>query len=137
MNREPGDESEPTGDDPIQSPSIVLDELDREVPEHLRQAHEAAARVKSAGTKLDAVKKEVRELVDEVGGVFIPLQQVEMALKDTKALIAQSRYWTDCPRCKGKPKSGCDRCDGHGFLPFSRKGTLSAEDRAYLGLGDF
>lgn len=82
------------------------------------------------------MKKEVRELVDLAGGAFIPLQQVEMQLKDAKALIAQSRYWTECPRCKGKRRDSCDRCDGHGFLPFSRRGTLSAEDKAWLGIAE-
>lgn len=133
--REPGDESEPGGADPVES--IIRDELEREVPKHLRHHYEAAAQIKSVATKFDAIKREIKELVDLVGGVFIPLQQLEIAIKETKALLAQSRYWTDCPRCKGKPKDGCDRCDGHGFLPFSRKGTLSAEDRAWLGMGDF
>lgn len=133
--REPGDESEPGGAEPVES--IIRDELDREVPKHLRQHYEAAAQIKSVATKFDAIKREVKELVDLVGGVFIPLQQVEIAIRDTKALVARSRYWTDCPRCKGKSKADCDRCDGHGFLPFSRKGTLSAEDRAWLGMGDF
>lgn len=133
--REPGDESEAGGADPVES--ILRDELEREVPKHLRQHYEAAAQIKSVATKFDGIKREIKELVDLVGGVFIPLQQLEIAIKETKALLAQSRYWTDCPRCKGKPKSDCDRCDGYGFLPFSRKGQLSAEDRAYLGLGDF
>jgi hypothetical protein len=114
--------------------SIVRDELDREVPKHLRQHHELAARIKAAASKLDSVKKDVKELAGLAGGVFIPLQQVEIAIKDVKALIAQARYWTECPRCKGKPKDGCDRCDGHGFLPFARRGTLSDDDKTWLGV---
>ncbi len=130
--REPGDESEASGADPVES--IVLDELKREVPKHLKQQHETAAEIKAAASKLDQVKKLVRELHDQDGGVFLPLQQIEIALKDVKGLISHSRYWTECPRCKGKPKEKCDRCDGHGFLPFSRKGMLSADDKVWLGV---
>jgi hypothetical protein len=118
----------------FEAESVVLDELKRPVPKHLAQKHELAARIKSAATKLDAVKKEVNELVDLAGGVFLPLQQIEIALKDVKGLISHARYYTECPRCKGKPKDSCDRCHGHGFLPFSMKGTLSAEDKAWLGV---
>jgi hypothetical protein len=130
--REPGDESEASGGDPIAS--VVLDELKRPVPKHLTQKYELAARIKSAATKLDAVKKEVTELVDLAGGVFLPFQQIEIAIKELKGLISHARYYTECPRCKGKPKDSCDRCDGHGFLPYSRRGTLSAEDKAWLGI---
>lgn len=130
--REPGDESEATGADPVET--AVLDEINRAVPKHLIQSHELAARIKSAATKLDAVKKEVKELVDLAGGVFLPFQQIEIAIKDLKGLISHARYYTECPRCKGKRKDSCDRCDGHGFLPYSRRGTLSAEDKAWLGI---
>lgn len=130
--REPGDESEETGADPVEA--IIRDEIEREVPKHLRQSHELAARIKSAASKLDSVKKEVKELVDLAGGVFLPFQQIEIAIKDLKGMISHSRYYTECPRCKGKRKDGCDRCDGHGFLPYSRRGTLSDEDKKWLGI---
>lgn len=114
--------------------SIVKDGLERTVPEDLREPHDLAAKITSVANSLDNVKKEVRKLAEQAGGEFIPLQQIEDALKDTKGLIAQSRYYTDCPRCKGKPKPKCDRCDGAGFIPFSRKGQLSDEDKKYLGV---
>lgn len=133
-HREPGDESEPTGEDPVSTPSIILDEIDREVPDELLNCHGLAAQIKSAATQFDQLKKTIKTLSELPGGAFIPLQQVEIALKDTKSLVSHARYYTECPRCKGKPKDSCDRCDGHGFLPYSRRGTLSIEDKAWLGI---
>ena len=114
------------------SPSIVKDEIGRDVPENLKEHHSLAPSIKSAGTKLDQVKKLVRELSGHDGGEFLPLQQIEMALKDVKGLITQSRYWTACPR-KHHGKGACDRCDGHGYIPFSRRGKLSDDDKEALG----
>lgn len=116
------------------TPSVVLDEVKRPVPAHLIACHDSAAPIKSAATKLDAIKKAVSELCDTPGGQFLPYQQIEIAIKELKGLISHARYYTECPRCKGKPKDSCDRCHGHGFIPYSRRGTLSSEDKAWLGI---
>ena len=116
------------------SPAIVKDSLDRDIPAHLKGQHKLAAKIQAVANTLDKVKKELTPLAEEPGGAFIQLQAILIALKDVKGLISQSRYWTDCPRCKGKKNPKCDRCDGHGFIPHSRKGQLSAEDKAYLGI---
>lgn len=114
------------------SASVVKDELEREVPSKLTKAHALAAELVSIGSKLDQVKKLVREAAEQEGSDFLPVQQIEIALKDVKGLITQSRYWTACPRKHSGGK--CDRCDGHGYLPFSRRGQLSQEDKESLGL---
>jgi hypothetical protein len=114
--------------------SIVLDALKRPIPKHLTEKHATAVLIQSAATKLDAVKHAL-EAIREVEGVeFLQFSPVFEALKDLKRKISDARYWSECPRCQGKVKAKCDRCDGEGYLPFSRKGQLSAEDKTYLGV---
>jgi hypothetical protein len=114
--------------------SVVKDALDRDVPKYLAAHHAAAAEISSAGTKLDQLKKLVGELASKSGGEFLEMSRIEDEIRALKSRITFSRYWTDCPRCQGKLNKKCDRCDGHGFLPHSRKSSLSDEDRAYLGI---
>jgi len=114
--------------------SIVLDAIKRPIPKHLTEKHATAALIQSAATKLDAVKHALEDLKEAEGAEFLQFSPVLEALKDVKKQISDSRYWSECPRCQGKVKAKCDRCDGHGYLPFSRKGQLSAEDKAYLGV---
>lgn len=117
-----------------ESPTVILDALNRPVPKTLIECHAASAEIQSAGTKLDQVKRLVEDIAEKPGGHFIPVQQIQIALKDVKGKLTHSRYYTDCPRCQGKPKKGCDRCDGVGFIPYAKRGQLSDEDRAYLGV---
>lgn len=120
---------------PVQSSaSIVLDAIKRPIPKHLTEKHGLAASIQSAATKLDAVKHTLEMLVGEPGAEFLQFSPVFESLKDLKKQISDARYWSECPRCQGKVNEKCDRCDGHGYLPFSRKGQLSAEDKAYLGV---
>ena len=123
-------------DKKTEAPSIVLDAINRPIPEPLTEHHAAAAAIQSAGSKLDQVKKLVRELAEKPGGEFLQVQQIEIALKDCKRLITHERYWSECPRCKGKLGKKCGQCDGNGFLPFSRKGKLSTADKVYLGVDE-
>lgn len=114
--------------------SIVKDAIDRDVPEHLREKQATAVVIQAAATKLDAARRAVEELADQPGAEFLPVSEVCELIKQVKGKISQSRYWSECPRCKGKPAPQCDRCSGHGFIPFARRGSLSAEDRAWLGV---
>lgn len=111
--------------------SIVLDLLKREVPEALRDKYAVGTELAALGRKFDAIKREVEQFRGVDGADFLPIQTIEIALHDLKGLVAQSAYWTACPRCSGK---GCSRCDGTGFLPKSRKGKLSREDKEILGI---
>lgn len=72
-------------------------------------------------------------LATERGGQFIPLSEIVQKAKELKGLIAQSRYHTECPRCCGTVNAECKRCDGNGFIPFSRRGLLSSEEKEWLG----
>lgn len=114
--------------------SIVLDAIKRPIPKHLTEKHATAAQIQSAATKLDAVKHALEGLKESEGAEFLELSPVLEDLKALKRKISDARYWSECPRCQGKVKAKCDRCDGHGYLPFSRKGQLSAEDKTYLGV---
>lgn len=114
--------------------SIVKDSLDRKVPEHLTEHFATAAEIASAGTKLDQLKKLVGEIAGKPGGEFLELSRIEEESRSLKSRITAARYWTECPRCQGKPNKKCDRCDGHGFLPVSRKSSLSDDDKSYLGI---
>lgn len=120
-------------DQPAPVSSIVKDCLDRDVPDHLRDKFATGAHLAAIGRKVDGIKREVTELADQDGGWFLPIQEIELMAKDFKDKITESAYWTACPRCGGKGK-GCKRCDDSGFIPKSRKGQLSAEDKEALGV---
>lgn len=111
--------------------SIVRDDLNRDVPEPLRQAHGNGTKLISLGRKVDQLKREVLALCDSVGGQFIAKQAIVLAARDMKGAICDGAYWTACPRCDGR---GCDRCKDSGFVPRSSKGHLSAADKEVLGL---
>lgn len=119
---------------PTPAASIVLDAIKRPIPKHLTEKHATAAQIQSAATILDRVKHALEDLKESEGAEFLQFSPVFESLKDLKKQISDARYWSECPRCQGKVNPKCDRCDGHGYLPFSRKGQLSAEDKAYLGV---
>ena len=112
--------------------AIVRDAIDRTVPTHLAEKHGTAAAIQSVGSRLDSIKRDALALCDEPGGVFIDHDEVEQTFKRLKSLLTQARYWSECPRCRGKVSEECDRCGGHGFLPFSHKGQLSDADKEWL-----
>lgn len=117
-----------------ESPSIVLDALDRPVPDSLKESHSLSAPIQALGRKFDKLKKEAAELAEKPGGEHIHIQTLERELKAAKRTLTESRYWSDCPRCQGKIGKQCGKCDGSGFLPFSKKGQLSESDKSYLGI---
>lgn len=102
------------------APSIVLDALDQPVPDKLREQHSLAALIEALGRKFDKLKREAAELAEQPGGHHIHMQTIERELKAAKRTLTESRYYTSCPRCKGKG-SKCRDCDGSGFLPFAKK----------------
>lgn len=140
--REPGDESEPTGDDPIVATpalepqaltvSIVRDALERVVPQYLTFQHAGAASILSAATKLDAVKHAVQELAEQPGGEFLGVSAIADKIAELKGLISHARYYTECPACKGTVSKDCSRCDGNGYLPYSRRTFITEDELSWL-----
>lgn len=112
--------------------AIVLDALKRAVPEHLTEQHDVAASISSLGTRFDQLRREVEELSKYSGGAFIHTSEIAETLISTKRLLTNARYYTECPKCCGKPKSSCKRCAGNGFIPFAAKGQLSSEEQEWL-----
>lgn len=112
--------------------SIVRDGADRPVPKHMAGQHALAAKINGVATQLDKFKKAVAGLRDEPGGQFLQLTRIESLVKELKGAVREGRYYTDCPTCQGAPKKNCRRCDGHGFIPFARKGVLSQPEKDWL-----
>ena len=63
---------------------------------------------------------------------FVVMKIEDLDYELPEGLIAQSRYWSECPRCCGTVKSSCKRCDGNGFIPFKRRGVLSSKEQEWL-----
>lgn len=114
-----------------EAPSILKDGLGNDVPPLLKAKFDAAAAILATGNKLDGIKRDALKLADEPGGEFLDACEIERTFKTLKGLVTQGRYWSHCPRCSGK---GCARCEKHGYVPHSRKGQLSEEDKAALGV---
>ena len=129
--RKKAKESKPEPEPESPPASIVLDPIKREVPESLRERYAVATELAAIGRKLDGIKREVVQYQGVAGAEFLPITAIELAIRDLKDSIVQAGYWTACPRCGGK---GCSRCDKTGFVPKSRKGQLSHEDKEILGL---
>lgn len=119
-----------TGKAASQSPSVLKDSTGRDVDASLSPACSAAAAIESCARKVDQVRREAESLAQSDGGDFIDTTEVNGLAKKLKWAISQARFYTTCPRCDGK---GCDRCDQVGWIPHSRKGQLSDEDKSKIG----
>lgn len=117
-----------------EEPSVVRDSIDRPVPKHLKGQYDATASLMSEGNRVDPIKRAIAKLAEEPGGAFLPLSEINELLKKAKGLIQQSRYYTECPKCKGKVSDDCSRCDGFGFIPHSKRGQLSEGEKQWLGI---
>lgn len=114
-----------------ESPTPMLDTIGREVPKGLAAEASAAAALSAIGRKLDPLKRELEGLAQTSGGRFVDMTDANRLFRELKNCITQARYWTSCPRCSGK---GCERCSESGWIPFSKRGQLSADDKAALGV---
>lgn len=126
-----GDSPPPASNQGVPSPSIasvVKDASGRDVPAAFRVQHALGSSIDSVARKLDTVKRDVEKLADEMGGEWLDTTQISGECKKLKGLISHSRYWSHCPRCDGKNTS-CDLCDGAGWIPFSRRGLLTALEK--------
>lgn len=122
----PSPEAPETGGDA----TIVLDAVDRPVPDEKRAAHGLSGAIQSSGRQLDAVLREVKELAKKPGGEFIDVASIEIDLKALKGRLVGACYWSECPKCKGE---GCHDCRKTGWWPRNKKGHLSAADKEWLG----
>ena len=112
--------------------SIIKDDIDRDVPQKLREKHALKPAIITCGNKLNAIIREVEELGDKPGGEFIQTVHIKQLLKEAKGLIQDSAYYTECPDCKGKK---CSRCEGGmGFIPKRMKNMLSDAEKGLLGI---
>ena len=120
--REPGDESEPDGEDPA-----VTDKAGRSVPRKLLEHQGLSVALASAARQIDPLIRELDRLSDLDGGEFLDSQGVGIELKKIKGLVRDSGYFTHCPRCKGK--KGCELCEGVGYMPIRHKGYMTKEEK--------
>lgn len=127
-------ESAPDSDQPAESASIVLDSLDRPIPNDFRPMNELAAAIATEGRKLDPILRKLKELAGQRGGEFLLITQIENEFKSLKGEILGACYAFECPRCKGAIGKSCKSCQGRGYWPLSKRNKLSAADKEYLGL---
>lgn len=114
-----------------QAKPAMKDCLGREVPEHLREQCSNAQKISHVCKDIGDAATLVRKLKGEPGAEFVSVDAFSQPLTALRKELSSQRYWTACPRCDG---SGCQFCDKAGWLPESRKGTLSAEDKAKVGI---
>lgn len=120
---------------PSAAASIVLDSEGRIVPAHLREKHGGAAAIQAVASLVERCRTELDKLSEQPGceyleGDIAPALDVLLEVKDT---LRGSMYACECPVCQGTVQAECERCDGHGFLPRSRAGTLSDAETDWLG----
>lgn len=113
--------------------SIVLDGLERPVPDDMRDRQGLSGPIMALGRKLDTIKKEAAGLSEQPGGVHIHIQTLGRELKAAKRTLTESRYFCECPRCGGTGID-CRNCDDSGFIPYAKKGQMSKSDQKYLGV---
>jgi len=125
---------EPIEDPAATAASVVLDSLDRPVPEHLRESHAQSAAIASQARRLDPILRDLMQLAEQIGGEFIPRASIENEVKSLKGRILGACYAFECPRCKGEVGKSCKACGGRGWWPMDKRGKLSAADKEYLGV---
>lgn len=77
------------------------------------------------------VQNSINEVAASPAGVFIP-QELITALKKVHSMIKWGKPYTECPKCRRKPKKDCVVCEGHGWTTrdkWSRSRT--EEDEAW------
>jgi len=109
---------------PPDSPSIVKDKLEHDIPSKLMEAWDRRHELNSTGKVLDKVKRDLLSLCEKPGCEFVDSQEVERTVKHLKDEIVRSAYYATCPSCNG---DGCDRCKGHGYFPEKYKNHLQTE----------
>lgn len=118
------------------SASVVLDDLDRDVPKRLRPFYDGGAQVLSVAKAVAAAKRELAKLVNGdamvAGAEWVEAQRLTRELDSVRRELTQATYYTECPKCRGKVRENCDRCKGFGYIPKRAKRLLSEAEQAWL-----
>ena len=101
--------------------SIMLDALDREIPQKFRAANELSVTLLSIGREVDKFRQRATELSEQPGGEWLRLQSIDECVRTLKGHLQDARYYTVCHQCKSE---GCQRCEQNGWLPEFKKGTV-------------
>jgi len=113
--------------------AIMLDELQRPVPDDLRLAFGTSASIQSIVGKISALIKQVDSISDQPGAEHLDVSHFRQESTALRSQLKESAYWTACPKCNGD-RAGCSRCSGTGFFPKRMKGMLIAEEKAIIGM---
>lgn len=127
--------NEPSWDEaatPTATESIVLDAIDRPVPERFRQAHADQSAIQTEARKLDSILRNLKGFAEKDGGKHLEVSALETSVKELKGRIFDACYWSECPKCEGG-QSACAFCHSAGWIPKSKSGKLSAKDKEWLG----
>ena len=117
--------------EPAPDASVVLDDLSRPVPFHLREAHQRAGAILSISKKLGQALSDAEKIASLPGAQWLDISLLRERVHLAQSTLKSAVYWTACPQCNAK---GCKRCRNSGFLGRSAKGQLTAEDKAALGV---
>jgi len=112
----------------------AVDELGRPVPEHLLETQASVANLRRVVFNLGSLMSEVRSMASSPGGECIDLSEFERAMKQAQEEITHGMYHTECPKAVGQEScaSGCDLCNGCGWIVRGTYNRLSDEDRECL-----
>lgn len=79
--------------------------------------------------RLNAVKRDLKQLAEHAVGKEIRLQQVEADLKNAATAIRFAKPYTTCPYLRSHGERGCNLCGGSNWVTAEQWGRVPAEDK--------
>jgi len=129
--REPGDESEPTGEAPIELSDEQLDTFIASLPLDPEEAFESAQHVDELLKAISRVKQLLERAGNGPAGRLLDVESERQGLTKLYERVKSSRPYAICPKpVNAADHSGCKVCRGAGFITKETKVPASFQSLA-------
>lgn len=120
-------------DDSDANENVVMDSLKKMVPEDLRKVFIHVPEFQSIMRDLSLCRGRINKLRDHQAGAWIDHQETDRMLKQVFSHLKFAMPYTECPKCKRKPKRECQGCKGTGWINKSMHRSSSSDpDKVWL-----